>query len=50
MTASLCLQIENFAAKEVKLLETGFEDDLRSFGRGITVIEQVSFAHHTMNR
>lgn len=36
------MQIEKFAAQEVQLLETGFENDLRSFGRGITVIEQVS--------
>lgn len=39
-------QIESFAAKEVKLLETGFEDDLRSFGKGLTVIEQVNHAQH----
>lgn len=35
------LQAEKFAAREVQLLETGLEDDLRSFGRGFTVLEQV---------
>jgi len=37
----ICLQVEKFAAKEVQLLEAGLEDDLRSFGKGFTVIEQV---------
>jgi len=32
--------VEKFAAQEVQLLENGFEDELRSFGKGFTILEQ----------
>jgi len=35
------VQVEKFAAQEVQLLENGFEDELRSFGKGFTILEQV---------
>ena len=36
------LQIEKFAEGEVTAVEYELEKDLRSFGKGFTVIEQVS--------
>ena len=36
------IQVEKFALDEVRLLEAGLENDLKSFGKGFTTLEQVT--------
>ncbi len=41
MCMDLTLQVEKFASDEARALEYTIESDLRSFGKGATVIEKV---------
>ena len=43
--AAFCVQLERFAEDEARAVGYELDKDLKSFGRGFTVLEQVRLPH-----